>query len=259
MARIAVVISGQLRNWRIALESQKWFFNTTGVEVDYFVHTWDYSMDRPALSKDYNVRAVNQQEIKDFVEAYKPKKYIFDSKKREYFYDMDHWSALFYSLSQSILLKREYELEHNFEYDVVFKTRPDVCWNPEEPIKWEPLEDNFFSYNHGGAMPHEFRSFNLNDCVFAANSYTMDMLTNLYFYRQHKINKNIPRDYEPNFHAVGPRVLMHDFMREFGITPINGFTCIETLVKEGCPENLHLLDVSQWMVMEKYFRDWYLN
>ena len=39
MPKVAVIISGQLRNWKIALENQKWFFSTTGDEVDYFVHT----------------------------------------------------------------------------------------------------------------------------------------------------------------------------------------------------------------------------
>ena len=87
----------------------------------------------------------------------------------------------------------------------------------------------------------------------------MDILVNLYFYRQNKINDNLNRDYNPNFHSVGPGVLMHDFMREYGITPLPHLEFIETLVKEGCPEGLHLLDADQWMVMEKYFRNWYNN
>ncbi len=259
MAKVAVIISGQLRNWKIALENQKWFFSTTGDEVDYFVHTWDYSMDRPGLSKDYNYRDVTPEEFKEFVDAYKPKKFILDKKKQEFFYDNDHWSSLFYSLSQSIMLKREYEIENNFEYDVVFKTRPDVCFNPAEPIKWEPMEDNMFMYTHGGYMEHEFYSFNINDCVFGCNSYTMDMLANLYFFRQYQIHDKVERDYNPNFNAVGPGVLMHDYMREYGITPFKGLDFIETLVKEGCPEDLHLLNVEHWKIMEKYFRNWYHN
>ena len=119
--------------------------------------------------------------------------------------------------------------------------------------------DNVFYTTHGGTMPHEFNAFNLNDCVFGANSYTMDMLSNLYFYRQYKINKNVKRDYNPNFNAVGPGVLMHEYMQEFGITPLLDLPFIETLVKEGCPKDLHLLNVEHWKVMEKYFRDWYLK
>ena len=48
-------------------------------------------------------------------------------------------------------------------------------------------------------------------------------------------------------------------MREYGITPFKGLDFIETLVKEGCPEDLHLLNVEHWKIMEKYFRNWYHN
>ena len=257
--KIAVLISGQLRNWKIALESQQWFWSTSGVDVDYFVHTWDYSMDRVAVSKPYIERKISQAEFDLFVEKYSPKKYIFDNKKQEFFYDNDHWSSLFYSFAQTVMLKREYELENNFEYDVVFKTRPDICFNPEEPLSWPPLEDNLFLTTHGGFMENEFRQFNLNDCIFCCNSYTMDLLSNLYFYRQEKINEKIKRDFNPNFHPIGPGILMHEFFRDYGITPLPNLPFIETLIKEGCPTDLHLLDVDQWKIMEKYFRNWYHN
>ena len=47
-------------------------------------------------------------------------------------------------------------------------------------------------------MEHEFYSFNINDCVFGCNSYTMDMLANLYFFRQYQIHDKVERDYNPN-------------------------------------------------------------
>ena len=35
---------------------------------------------------------------------------------------------------------------------------------------------------HGGEMGREFGMFNIDDCVFYSNSYTMDNLTNMYQY-----------------------------------------------------------------------------
>ena len=46
--RVAVCLSGQLRQWEIAKENQKWFWEscigTEVKEVDYFIHTWNYSL-----------------------------------------------------------------------------------------------------------------------------------------------------------------------------------------------------------------------
>ena len=50
--RIAVCISGQLREWFRAKENQKQFWESIGDrgEVDYSIHTWNYSGDREGVS-----------------------------------------------------------------------------------------------------------------------------------------------------------------------------------------------------------------
>ena len=109
-------------------------------------------------------------------------------------------------------------------------------------------------------MEQEFYMFNPNDCVFYSNSYTMDMLVNIYFYRQKVINGNSGYD-KLNFDPIGPGVLMQEFGREYGITFIpthaHGMHYQEILIKLGCPEGLNLLNVKDFKKMEKYFRKWY--
>ena len=83
--KIAVCMSGQLRQWEIAKENQKWFWETSGVEIDYFIHTWDYSGDREGVSQPYVWRDISQEEFDKVIEWYKPKKYIFDGKQQTYF------------------------------------------------------------------------------------------------------------------------------------------------------------------------------
>ena len=69
------------------------------------------------------------------------------------------------------------------------------------------------------------------------------------------------KDGDLNFYPIGPGVLMHEYLREYGITPVStlGYhgRYMETIIKLGCPEDLDLLDTREFQKMEKYFRDWY--
>lgn len=265
--RVAVCLSGQLRQWEMAKENQKWFWEscigTEVKEVDYFIHTWNYSGDREGVSQPYITRDVSQEEFDNVVDWYKPKKYFLDDKKQNYFYESDHWSSLFYSMAQSIMLKREYEIENNFEYDVVIKSRPDVVFDPIYHFSWEHLENNILYTTHGGNMEHEFGMYNVNDCVFYSNSYTMDLVSQMYSYRQKMLDERNMFEDKLFTGSIGPGVLMQEYFREYGITSQSIQACkynfVETLVKLGCPEDLDLFQHNDFHKMEKYFRDWYLK
>ena len=259
--KIAVCMSGQLRQWEIAKENQKWFWETSGVEIDYFIHTWDYSGDREGVSQPYITRDVSREEFDKVVDWYKPKGCMFDDRKQDFFYANDHWSSLFYSMAQSMILKRQYEIDNDFEYDLVIKTRPDVVFDPRYHFSWEPLEDNILFATQGGLMESEFHMFNTNDMVFYGKSYTMDLVIPMYFYRQKMLDqRNLFKD-KLFTGSMGPGVLMQEYFRDYGITTQsiqpNRSTFIETLVKLGCPQDLNLMDHNEFHKMEKYFRDWY--
>ena len=259
--KIAVCMSGQLRQWEIAKENQKWFWETSGVEIDYFIHTWDYSGDREGVSQPYITRDVSRKEFDTLVDWYKPKGCMFDDRKQDFFYANDHWSSLFYSMAHSMILKRQYEIDNDFEYDLVIKTRPDVVFDPRYHFSWEPLEDNILFATQGGLMESEFHMFNTNDMVFYGKSYTMDLVIPMYFYRQKMLDqRNLFKD-KLFTGSMGPGVLMQEYFRDYGITTQsiqpNRSTFIETLVKLGCPQDLNLMDHNEFHKMEKYFRDWY--
>jgi|TARA_B100001094_G_scaffold212759_1_gene206705 hypothetical protein len=259
--KIAVCMSGQLRQWEIAKENQKWFWETSGVEIDYFIHTWDYSGDREGVSQPYITRDVSRKEFDTLVDWYKPKGCMFDDRKQDFFYANDHWSSLFYSMAHSMMLKRQYENANDFEYDLVIKTRPDVVFDPRYHFTWEPLEDNILFATQGGLMESEFHMFNTNDMVFYGKSYTMDLVIPMYFYRQKMLDqRNLFKD-KLFTGSMGPGVLMQEYFRDYGITTQsiqpNRSTFIETLVKLGCPQDLNLMDHNEFHKMEKYFRDWY--
>ena len=146
----------------------------------------------------------------------------------------------------------------------MIKSRPDIAFHPKRHFTYEHLEDNHLHTTHGGNMEHEFGMLNCNDICFYSNSYTMDMLVNLYFYRQKVINGNSGYNMEEgdlNFQALGPGTLIHEYCRDYGITPLPTFGkhghWQETIVKMGCPEDLDLLNPKEFHKMEKYFREWY--
>lgn len=258
--RVAICLSGQLRQWEAAMHNQLWFWSTLSLdnlEIDYFIHTWTYSWDREGVSLPYEERSVTEEEFEKLKEFYKPKYAKIDNKRQPYFLNNDHWSSLFYSLAESIQLKRKYELENNFEYDLVVKSRPDVVFHPKDSahIHLASVQDGRLFTTHGGRMDMEFNMFNFNDCVFYGNSFTMDLLVNLYFYRQLLINPRVTKNY--NVHPLGPGTLMHEFFRDYGITPHFDSKWKETLIKAGCPEGLNLFDVEDFTKMREYFLEWY--
>lgn len=257
--RIAICMSGQLRNWRIAAENQLWFWTTINrpeLEIDYFIHTWDYSGDREGASKPYIFRDISDDEFNEVIDFYKPKKFLIEKKKQEEFRFNDHWSSLFYSFVKTVNFKREYELENGFNYDIVVKTRPDLVFNPEITCNVPKLIDGVIHSSHGGPMEMEWNMYNFDDCAFLANSYTMDLLVNLFHYRQYKIYET--DEGHINIHPIGPGVLMHEYFRDYGITPItNLLHWGPTIVKQGCPEDLDLFKPEEFNLMETYFREWY--
>lgn len=265
--KIAVLLSGQMRDWKACSFNQKFFWTTAveeDIEVDYFIHTWDYSQDRTGVTKPYITREIYTEEYEEFVDFYKPKKHYIDSKTTEYFYGNDHWSSLFYSFVQTLKFKMEYEKVNNFKYDVVVKSRPDIVFDPTYHFRIPVLFNNAVYTTHGGPMEMEYGLFNFNDIIFLGNSQSMDLLINIYHYRQFLIREfenkaGLYEKKESGVHRLGPGVLMHEYFREYGITPFFNMGWQETIVKMGHPEGLDLFKKEEFDRMEKYFRDWYLN
>lgn len=254
--KIAVILSGQLRKWEIGCWNQKWFWSDNKHnQVDYFAHTWSYSWDRTSSSKPYEQRDVSIEEFLKFTNIFKTKKALLDPNPQQKIGSNDHWAGLFYSFVRSLLLKQEYEKEHNFKYDIVIKSRPDICFDPSYFLHFPKLVDGVLHTTHGGLMINEYNMMNFNDCVFLGNNNTMDLLVNLLHYRIERLKRK-----EDNIHPMGPGVLMNEYFRDYGIYPIHTeLPFQETLLKEGCPEDLDLFDKHDFKEIEKYFRNWYIK
>lgn len=263
--KIAICMSGQLREWEWAKENQRNFWYSDKHIVDYFVHTWTNSADRNGGSThDYIERNVSDEEFNNFVNWYTPKKIIFDDKPTKFFYENDHWMCLFYSMVQSFMLKKEYELETNTEYDIVIKTRPDLVFDPDYHFSNLYLIDGFLYTTHMGELQFECNMINVNDTCFYANSYTIDILINLYNYRQKTIHefskfKNNKHGYL-NYQHLGPGVQMGEYCRDYGLTPhsiqFTHASWMDTILRMGAPK-ADLSDSKDFKKIRKYFNEWY--
>ena len=265
--KIAVLLSGQMRGWKIAAESQRHFWtapHNMNHSVDFFTHTYDYSQDRTGVSKPYDYRTISEEEHQEMIEFYKPINSVMESKKSSDFYSSDHWCSLFYSFVQSLKLKMKYEIENDFKYDLVVKSRFDLVFDPTFFFHLPYIMDNVIYTTQGGPMETEHNIFNIGDIVFYGKSLAMDNLINIYAYRNFLIRKydsksGLYTKKQSGVHRLGPGTLMHEYFRDYGITPSVWSRWQETIIKKGHPENLDLFLKEDFDKMEKYFRDWYEN
>jgi hypothetical protein len=222
--KIAVCLSGQFRTGEHALKSALNFFQ--GHDCDYFCHSWQDNNMRIAGTAGFRklIETVDTHHSKEYIqsilnEKIKPKKLIIDDHSRGSIPDNGPWSEMFYSLMIANWLKKEYEVENNFKYDLVVKTRYDFVYPPNSTFqpasyKNEPLTDHLeiFTYNKN-RMYMEYSRINASDTVFYGSSNAMDIFCDIYRYLGYRnLTVNIQ-----DMDSPGPGCLMSEFADKHNI------------------------------------------
>lgn len=218
--RIAACFSGQIRTWKQCYESWNSLFSIIKnhtefqkyeIEIDFFIHTWNLQTIPPHLwagNPNLSVQEIcdlridiDENEIDEVIEKFSPKKYIVDTidvlntrsfivneKSKKYGSDgycLLSWAApQLYSTMRSSMLKREYEIENNFEYDVCMKFRFDMLLSNEDMVQIVsninfPLQDHTIYSMHSkniDSFPHQI----VGDIWFMANSRVYDIIGSFY-------------------------------------------------------------------------------
>lgn len=213
MHKTAVCFSGQLRTWRHCVPFIKAFFEQPGVEVDYFIHAWDYnSVKFKGIYEPTSL--ISQAEWSEVIDVYRPKGFVLDSKEaragliKEY-----NWSSLFYSFMRSIRLKREHELARGFKYDVVVKVRPDMVYHPDFQFKDHYPEQLVAYFDWYNRFRWEFNLLNLNDITFYGSSFTMDVISNIFY----EYLSRLKREVDFNEPYMGPGPMIQSFINRHNI------------------------------------------
>lgn len=228
--KIALCISGQPRTWKQC--HGNWFENFHGGhDIDTFFHFWDYNTYASRVNVQIGRKnnpdiPITEQEKEEIVTTLKPKKYYFDSRKLNPTTDRDEnlytkyvktpigwWCrSQFYSQWYVSKLRRQYEVENNFEYDFVLRWRTDIM--VKRPIHFpDVVKPNTMYTTHNGWM-NNVKCFQVGDMLFGADSFTFDQISNLVeafnFFDTHHI---VPGD----INCPPPEVVIYPFIKSLGI------------------------------------------
>jgi hypothetical protein len=172
--KVAICISGLFRTGIEAHPVFKKYFEDTGADI--FYHTWD--------SPNLDVGAINA--------LYKPVRYRFD-KPFSLANNMGSFGNMLYGIMMANELKKQHEIENNFRYDLVIKTRFDLVFSPGSKFPQVPTFPRTI-YSMGGSNGYvhtDLEHHGINDILFWGDSQSMDIVTNTYMYYKHVA---LPRD-----------------------------------------------------------------
>jgi len=193
--RIAVCISGQPRY----LEEGYYFLNKylSEYNIDFFIHTW---WDQSYIGNEFIFTNTKRDGLYDKHTLDKIKKYynpkglivepqkVFETSNEVEYGGLHPVSvySMFYSINSSNNLKKKFEKENNFKYDLVIRTRFDIVINNFN-LNLKELDLNY--YYLGGEI-HRGGQINVpNDQFCISSSDNMDYYSSLYNNLENYINE----------------------------------------------------------------------
>jgi hypothetical protein len=275
--RIAVCLSGQPRTWRTAKDNILSYFDIRdkSVQVDYFIHTWDTNQFRRKQDVTwphrYNIK-VSPTEKDELIHAFNP----IDIELEEYKED-EHvtlWASLLYSFMKSVWLKRKYEIENDFRYDLVIKARMDINYPmmgscnlnfPIHKFHIHPIQ-NLTGYSTVpmiSRFPTEFNYPCFDDVFFYANSPTIDIISNCHKWYTNIIKENMVlhskgKWIQDSTYWYGPGTILYKYLVESCIHP-QGYRFIPYYVVRKEVEECGLHSIHNWTDIRDFSHEWYDN
>jgi hypothetical protein len=266
--RIAVCYSGQARHWRTAVENNKRFFEweshpETGmkVQVDYFIHTWDKNTWRYPKQGHEHYHLEQHDDASDIEQAYSPKGFVCQE-----FVETDYnraWDPMFYSNARSLMLKRDYELKNDFQYDIVIKARLDVVYPPAYKFPLQRVwPGNCYTCTPISKFSSEFNYNNFDDVLFYGDSPTMDLVGDIYSVNKLKHTPAYIEKVEATKNLdvtlwYGPGCLLYDHCTDVGIHP-DGNRVIEYAVVRSTAVEEKLDGIYDYDKIRKKWFEWYI-
>jgi hypothetical protein len=275
--RIAVCLSGQARTWRIAKDNILNYFDLKdrGIQVDYFIHTWNnnqYRRKNDIVWVDRIDEKVLPTEKEDLIKTFNPIAIELEEYKREDYTTL--WATLLYSFMKSVWLKRKYEVENDFRYDLVIRSRLDINFPQEGTCNLNFPLNKFYvhpvqhltGYSTTPIISRFSSEFNapcFDDVFFYSNSPTMDVIANCYRWYTNimKLNGHLHTKGEyiqDTSFWYGPGTILYNYLVTQGIHP-QGYRAIPYYVvrKEVEEHNLHSLH--NWEDIRDFSKEWYDN
>ena len=280
---VAICLSGQIRTGRQAAKNILKFFTPPQgcamydrpVRADYFMHTWNKNTWRfpKKHHHHFEILPINDDDIDFLRDTFDLKDFkVGDFEK--YPNSNYAWDPLFYSFDQSMILKRDYELNHGFEYDLVIKIRPDIVYDisGQQTFPYQNVIEPGIIYTPNTSLfPSEFLRPNLDDVIFFGDSPTMDMVSTLWrsiIVARNELgvrDPNHPECIDPDIlNYLGPGTLIHRHITNTGLSYEKSFQLnnknqtIKYIVLRKTASDLNLDTVDDINRIFEIGREWYI-
>jgi len=163
--KTAICISGQLRSGIRAINVFRNFFSSLG-NYDVFYHTWES-----------DTTTSNQVQ-----ELYAPVRFLEEPPIDVA--EVGNFGSMLYSIMMANELKKQYEIENNFRYDLVIKTRFDLIFHPTSifPITHILPRTIYSAGGNTGINNTDYEHHGISDLIFWGDSQSMDLAANTFRY-----------------------------------------------------------------------------
>lgn len=201
--RIAVVFVGHYRTLKLCMPHYTWFFNQMAKTVDYYFVTWEMNDYAESDIIKNNLMPLTHYEtdlrLNIFGSLLKGHRFVkdlqfpnFNFKPYDNNYGLWKILRLTYLAKIAQQLKKDYEAEHNFVYDQVIETRPDLYFESktgDDRYRLTDCQDNCIltdcstvcqTENHWDPTVHTIEQFHSGNWYWRMNSDTYDGYSNRY-------------------------------------------------------------------------------
>lgn len=201
---IAVCLSGESRTWKHAIPSIKNFFSSDKHNFSFFGHTWtestyfkerlpteihcrDLLKSKMLEELDFSGLLIENKNLLSFLDneivpGMRPSS--FSLKMAANAKKPTAYAHMSYSIMTANWLKQQFEFNNNMRFDLVVRTRHDLCYRPgckfENFIFEEPLPTSL--YCESNYFPNEYWLPHINDIFYFGNSRIMDVVDGFYRY-----------------------------------------------------------------------------
>lgn len=286
--KIAVCLSAQARSWRTTFPSCLEYFDIADYDVKFFGHTWDLNtwrknsrspyedelLDIDSLTKDlkdaYGFSYIHIDRFGDLSDILLTPVYDTVSPEKDLgkMPPMEHaghmikpvgWTPMMYSMMMANHLKQRYEIENNMIFDIVVRSRFDLCHRPDskfteqlEKIPTYGIEKTIFC--NGRHFDREWGLSAIDDTFYYGPSGVMDIVDSFYnSYINGEFWKMIRCDsIDFAYKVVGPNVLLYKWceMKNIMIHDVGAF---------GFPVVRRNVDIGSWKENFEQIRHEWLN
>lgn len=180
--RIAICFSGQLRTWKHCYNNYK---NILTDQCDIFCHFWDYNTKPNWVADSKTPNYISQNEIDEVIDTLKPKKFLLENYRQvtpikpTQVITYHGYLSQFYGIMRAARLKKQYEIENDFQYDAVVRSRYDNFYVSRITNNYETVRPNTMHGFHFG-WDKEEKVGRIGDMFWFADSQTYDIISDFY-------------------------------------------------------------------------------